>query len=110
MKLSSYLNQLENKKESVQAIYDNIYSELVDIDALDKWQHMTQQLMNGEVLTQAKRQPTGLDPADIKVDKFLQKKAEEFTTIIIELMTIEEFNYWIMDVEHLKIVASKLKI
>lgn len=110
MKLKVYLNSLEDKKESIQAIYDNIYSELVDIDALDKWQHMTQQLLNGEELTQAERQPSGLDPANIKVDKLFQQKAEEFTTIIIELMTIKEFNYWIMDVEHLKIVASKLKI
>lgn len=110
MKLKTYLDQLEDKKESIQAIYNNIYSELVDIDALDKWEHMTQQLLKGEELTQAERQPSGLDPANIKVDKAFQQLAEEFTTIVIELMTIKEFNYWVMDIEQLKIVASKLKI
>ncbi len=92
----------------VLAIEEAVMTELVEYDALDKYNHLEQQLLNNEALTQAERKPSNIDYSTYEGATLAQDKAEHFTNVILNHMNKEQFEQMILDIETLEFNAEQM--
>lgn len=98
-------NDLQTRTEKevkaiTNAISESIRTEMTECNAYVKWSHLTQQLITGNKLTQIHYDDDNYfdwvdDEKAIEMLRFYNSESERMAKIIIECMTIGQFNEWI---------------
>ena len=87
-----------------------IYSEILDIDAITKWEEIFRATKEGrkiEFVPYKKTDVPQMIVNDLNFDKAVQRKCEIITTELFENMEHETFNFHVMNIDTLLFEARK---
>lgn len=115
MKTFDYL--IENYSEDQVAdamnyIEDLIYSEVVDIDAITKWDEIHRALKENREIRQIEYEKTIVPQLiidNLNFDKAVKRKITSITETIFFEMEIEQFGFWVIDIEIMMFDVKKMR-
>lgn len=83
-------------------VEEMIISEILEIDAIMKWEEINQALNEDRTIRQVDHEPTDVPQMMLKDKNFemaVERKASQITDNIFDKMTVEQFNHWIKDID-----------
>lgn len=100
--LSVRLDELGvNAFKANQKLKEIIKFEVIEYDARDKYLLMMKQLVNGQELTQAEREPWLTGEISDSQLFFINQFAGDASLVIMEYITVEQFDSFIADINEL---------
>ena len=96
--------------EAMLVTENYIYSEILDIDAVTKWEEIFRATKEGrkiEFVPYEKTEVPRMIVDDLNFDKAVQRKCEIITTELFENMDHKTFDYHVMNIDTLLFEATK---